>query len=331
MLIASGLLATLLPARSWDYEGHRTVNLAALSLLPKSFPDWARTPEARERIAFLSGELDRWRNTPHSPLRHDNHPDHYFDLEDLPPLELTLTNLPPFRYEFVAHLARLRATHPERFRPVNPTNDLDRIRWLPGFLPWSIAEDFARLKSAFSYLKAYETSGNPTQVANARANVVHLMGVMGHAVGDATQPLHSTIHYNGWVGPNPNGYLTQRTFHAWIDGGYLRKVGLQLDDVLARTRPAQTLRSLPDAPQEDPVFRFACRFVGEQFERMEPLYAMEKAGKLSGEPGPGQEGKPYLLEQLARAANTLADLWLTAYEQAPPDRFLLSQLANPLP
>src|SRR6187402_2958518 len=55
---------SLLAARvhAWDYEGHRAVNLLAFAALPTSFPAFALTPEARERVAFLSGEPDRWRN-----------------------------------------------------------------------------------------------------------------------------------------------------------------------------------------------------------------------------------------------------------------------------
>ena len=40
------------------------------------------------------------------------------------------------------------------------------------------------------------------------------MGVMGHYVGDGSQPLHTTVHFNGWVGDNPKGYTTKQTFHA---------------------------------------------------------------------------------------------------------------------
>lgn len=321
-------LAALLPARAWDYEGHRFINQTALSLLPTNFPSWVREPAAQERIGFLGGELDRWRNTPHYPLRHANNPDHYLDLEDLVPLELSITNLPIFRYEFVAHLARVRLTHPDRFPPIAATNDLDRTKALPGFLPWTIAEQFARLKSAFSSLAAYEKLGKPEEIDNARANVIYLLGLLGHAVGDASQPLHTTRHYNGWVGDNPNGYATTRSFHGWIDGGYLRRVGIPHDAIQKLTRPAKTLRVLPTTASDDPVFREACAFIGAQFERMEPLYQLDKAGGLSGRPPRGLEGQAFLGEQLARAANFLADLWLTAFEQAPPDTFLLGQLTQ---
>ncbi|MGH7969916.1 MAG: hypothetical protein ACREIC_14435, partial [Limisphaerales bacterium] len=51
------LLAQMLvrPAFGWDYEVHRVINQLALASLPTNFPAFIRTPEASERIAFLSG------------------------------------------------------------------------------------------------------------------------------------------------------------------------------------------------------------------------------------------------------------------------------------
>ena len=82
---------------AWDYEGHRMVNQLALSSLPRDFPAFALTPEAQERIAFLSGEPDRWRNTQNLELRHANGPDHYIDLEEVMLYDLKPETLPPLR------------------------------------------------------------------------------------------------------------------------------------------------------------------------------------------------------------------------------------------
>jgi len=312
-------------AGAWDYEWHRLINETALTLLPTNFPGWATVPQARERIAFMAGEMDRWRNTAHYPLRHANNPDHYLDVDDLPALGLTVTNLPMFRYDFVALVTRARLEHPERFPAISPGTDAEHVRMLPGFLPWSIAEQYGRLKAMFSSLRSFEAMGSPEEVANARATIIGAMGVLGHPVGDAAQPLHTSHSYNGWVGPNPDGYTTNRTFHSWIDTGYLRKVGTSVDAVRARARPARVLPAAPK-PDDDPVFRRACGYVGEQFERLEPLYRLEKAGALTGEGPAGTDGRLFLEEQLARAAVFLADLWLTAWEQAPVDAFLQGQL-----
>src|ERR1022692_3331273 len=40
----------------------------------------------------------------------------------------------------------------------------------------------------------------------SEAEIVFLAGWLGHYVGDGSQPLHTSIQYNGWVGPNPHGY-----------------------------------------------------------------------------------------------------------------------------
>ena len=158
-LIGSLLLAALgsqAPSMAWDYEGHRLINQLALASLPTNFPAFATTHAARERIAFLSGEPDRWRNTPDLPFKHSNGPDHYTDLEELAIYELEPASLPAFRYDFAAQLARARAAHPERFPAIDPAKDADHTRALIGFLPWTITEDYAKLKSGFLYLKALE-------------------------------------------------------------------------------------------------------------------------------------------------------------------------------
>src|SRR5437016_13059031 len=71
-----GFLAVFQPscqlALGWDYEGHRLVNQLALASLPTNFPGFVRNPELAERVAFLAGEPDRWRNTADLPLKHLN-------------------------------------------------------------------------------------------------------------------------------------------------------------------------------------------------------------------------------------------------------------------
>ena len=79
--------------RAWDFEGHQLINQLAVNSLPANFPGFVRTPAARERIGFLGGEADRWRNTPDLELRHGNGPDHFFDLDLLEPYQLDLVRV----------------------------------------------------------------------------------------------------------------------------------------------------------------------------------------------------------------------------------------------
>jgi hypothetical protein len=322
---------------AWDYEGHRMVNQLALASLPADFPAFVREPAAAERIAFLSGEPDRWRNVPDLPLRHYNGMDHYCDLEQLADAGLDAATVPSLRYEFAAQFAAGRAAHAGKFPPVEPTKNTDHSREWPGFSPWAITEYYGKLKSAFAYLKAFDEAGTPEEIANARADIIYLMGVMGHYVADSAQPLHTTMHHNGWVGPNPNGYTTWPGFHAWIDGGFGFKAGIKLGELVPRVTPAQLLALANQPDGRDPVFVDVMNYLLAQNQLVEPLYQLEKAGKLSNDrekaernrqfPGPVDAGGRAFVEgQLLKGGEMLGALWLTAWKQAGPDVYLRAQL-----
>jgi hypothetical protein len=324
--LAGGLFVS--SAAAWDYEGHRAVNQLALAALPADFPAFVRTPAARERIAFLGGEPDRWRNMGNElPLVHFNGPDHYFDLEDLEDHGLTPDTLPIFRYEFTAQLALARAARPEKFAPIDPTKNRDRTRELAGFAPWTIVEYCGKLKSGFSYLKAYqEYGGTPEEIANAQQNIIYIMGVMGHFVGDCAQPLHVTKHHHGWVGDNPRSYATNSSIHSWIDGGFFRKTGgIQAATLAGKVRPAKIVGD-PTKPED--LFRQVMVYLQETHKQVEPLYQLNQAGKLSGEGEAGLEGRAFLESQLVKGGQMLGDLWFSAWQQATEDRFLIRQLTE---
>jgi hypothetical protein len=323
------LAALLIPTvcGAWDYEGHRVVNLLALDSLPSDFPAFVKEAAARERIAFLSGEPDRWRNTPDANLKHANNLDHYLDFEDLEPYHIAPSALSAFRYEFTSQMAAARAANPSAFPAVDPARDLEKTRAFPGFLPWMIAEQYSKLKSGFSYLKVFEELGTPEEVANARQNIIYIMGVIGHFVGDGAQPLHTTKHFNGWVGLNPNGYTNSNRIHAWIDGGYIRKVGgADAAGLKARLRPAKLLWPEREQKRQEEVFPKIVEYLLDQFKLVEPLYKMEKEGKFSGEGAAAKEGKPFIEGQLLKGGQMLGDLYYSAWQQARPDVFLTRYL-----
>jgi hypothetical protein len=323
----SGLLLALANASlAWDYEAHSAINQLALSSLPADFPAFVRTPSAQERIAFLSGEPDRWRNTPDLALRHGNGPDHYFDLDNLAAYDLKPEQLPLFRYDFVAALALFRAAHLARFTPPSPARNEDHTRELPGLLPWALAEQYGKLKSAFAYLRALQAGGTADEIQNAQDNVIYLMGVMGHLAGDASQPLHTTVHHHGWVGTNPRGYTTNGTIHEWIDGGFFGKTGgLDLTQLRSGLRPAQALK---EGGQGVEVFEAIVTCLATQNRLVEPLYQLDRDGKLKADSPERAQGRAFLENQLRTGAALLADLWLSAWRHAPEDRYLKGKLAE---
>jgi hypothetical protein len=316
---------------AWDYEGHHAVNELALAALPKNFPAFALAPAARDRIAFLAGEPDRWRNVTDAKtgrdlaLGHVNGPDHYLDMEGLAHYGLTPQTLPPLRYDFVAAIVRARTAHPEKFPAIDPAKDSDHTRELSGFLPWAITEYYEKLQSGFSSLAALEKfGGTPEEIANCKADIIYVMGVMGHFVGDASQPLHTTMYHHGWIGENPNHYTTSFGFHGWIDGGFFRKTGgIDVKKLTAQIHPAQ---KMPAAAEPDGIFHTAVNFLVEGNQLVEPLYRLDRDGKLSDKENRGAEGRAFLEARLVKSGQLLGDIWLTAWLTAPEDTYLEKEL-----
>jgi hypothetical protein len=169
--------------------------------------------------------------------------------------------------------------------------------------------------------------GTEEEKANARANVIYRMGILSHYVGDASQPLHTTKHFNGWVGDNPKGYTTSKRFHSWIDGGFFKATQAPNHAALIKQlRPAALIKRPEKAPLASGHFQYALNYILAQHKKMEPLYQLDKEKKLS--PETPAAGKIFLETQLKTAAQTLADLWQTAQNEAPPDRFLQTYLAQ---
>ncbi|MSU69920.1 MAG: hypothetical protein EXS39_03930 [Opitutaceae bacterium] len=328
------------PLRAWNYPGHRMVNQLALAALPADFPAFVRDPAAAERIAFLAGEPDRWRNV-EPALRQSggSWADHYFDLEQVPDAGLDLAALPSFRYDFIVAFAAGRAAHLDRFPAIDPAKNQDHTREWPGFAPWEIFECYNRLRSAFSCLKVFQELGTKEEVANAEADVIYCMGVLGHFVGDCAQPLHTTVHHNGWAGDNPNGYTAWKGVHSWIDSGFIRKGDITLAELLpgvVAVRPA-SLAARPDG--RDPMFVAVVEYILAQNKLVEPLYRLEKEGKLSddlektGKFGQDKspvsaDGRAFVKGQLLKGGEMLATIWVTAWRGAPPSTYLRSELVR---
>ncbi len=341
-LVLLAALFAAVTASAWDAEGHRIVASLGLAALPTDYPAFARDAAAAARIDFLTNVPDRWRNVdPWLKQSGASWTDHFFDIEQVPDAGLDLQIISSFRLDFATAFAAGRAAHPDKFKPVDHAKDPDHTREWPGSAPWAIADWFNKLRSAFGYLKAYEElGGTPEEIANAKQDVIYAMGILAHYVGDCAQPLHTTVHHNGWVGENPHGYTTWAGFHSWIDGAIVARTGINAADLAPRVKPGQVLALNARPDGRDPFFVVALGYIIEQSKLVEPLYQLEKAGKLGNEK-PGRdgkqpyppkpvapEGKAFIEERLLTGGNMLATFWASAWKGAPADTYLRSQLAK---
>ena len=319
-LVALSACLAAASAFGWDAEGHRIVAKLGLAALPPDFPAFARDGAAASRIDFLCNVPDRWRNVdPWLNQSGASWTDHFFDIEQVADAGLDLKTISSFRLDFAVAFAEGRAKHPEKFRPIDPAKNLDHTREWPGSAPWAIADWYHKLRSAFGYLKAYEElGGTPEEIANAKLDVVYAMGVMAHYIADCAQPLHSTVHHNGWDGPNPNGYTTWKGIHSWVDGAIVARSKLTAEELAPRVKPGEALALNARADGRDPFFVVALDYIIAQNQLVEPLYRLEKEGKLGNEkpdangqqpfpPKPvAPEGREFVARQLLAGGKMLA-------------------------
>ena len=239
-------------AFGWGNEGHEYVNRVAAERIPAEMPRFLRRAVAE--LTYLGPEPDRWRSPSEYALKNAQEPDHFIDLERV----AWLDPLPPGRYEFYRKLYEKRAAttdHPDDYLPEHV-----------GLQPYITMEVFGRLKAAFREYRHRRDLHQPT--APVERAIVFYAGWLGHYVADGSQPLHTTIHYNGWVGPNPKGYTTEHGIHAKFESAYV-----------AQNITAQDFAKLVHAPERlaDPFADYVA-YLKESNRQVEKVYALEKAG-----------------------------------------------------
>jgi len=310
-LLAAGLaFSCATVALAWSARGHRLITSLAIDALPPEAPAFLRDPATRDLIAEEANEPDKWRGIQAPALSHANGPDHYLDVEDLEQFGLTLDTVPPLRQEYFRVLAISKHTHPELVtQPYDASNDADKTKEWPGFLAHAMSEHYQKLRSSFNTLRILEAIDDPARAAQhelARRNIITQMGMLAHFVGDAAQPLHTTRHHHGWVGPNPSGYTTDRGFHAYIDGAIVDLHDFTYDSLkpsVSFDRPINAADPWTDV----------LAHIRRSFDRLEPLYTLHRDKTLEGEPG-----KALIAERLADGAGMLGALYRSAWEASVP-------------
>ena len=313
----TGLAAFPLETRAWDETGHTIVTELAVRLMPADMPAFLRTPEHAARLNYLATEPDRWRNTRMAPMGHVNKPEHYFDIDLLDQYELTPGTLPRYGGDFIVAMAVYKSKHPDKDFHYDRSGDREHAMEWPGLAPYRICELFVKLRSSWRTLNTYQkyadVAGAGT-IETCQANVIHYMGLMSHYVGDLAQPLHTTKHYNGWIGENPNGFTTSKRFHAQIDTSVIRDGEITTEDCWKHS-PTRT------ALDDSRLFESLVDYTVQSFALVEPIYRHQKDGAFDkGSPNFAQ-GVSFVEKRLCAGGIMLESLWEAAYRDAGIDSF----------
>src|SRR5215813_10282355 len=290
--VAIGCIA--LTCGGWGPRGHESANTAAVRAIPpdgpvflKQFEDW---------IAKTGPLPDSWRgNTePYSKIFED--PNHGWFKEQFAFME----TIPRSRYEFVLRLydeyLRIREKEPDRAALMN-------VRWT-GTLPYAAMENYDRMKAAMRLYRA--TVGNtPDSQKSSRylaQDIAFYMGWLGHYTADGAQPLHDSIHHDGWVGPNPKQYTTDPRVHGRFESQFVDLIELTSADLVPLMSKPKVL--------DDPFAAFVAH-LDDAATHVDEVYQLDKSGALADKTN--EPAAKLVRMQLAKAAALLRDLTYTAW------------------
>jgi hypothetical protein len=287
-LAAAGLVCLLAQppaALAWGNGGHKLVNKLAASSQPADIPAFLRSPEAIAEIEYLGPEPDRWRSPAEPELVAAQAPEHFIDME----LADALGPLPHRRFDFEASVY---AAH----------QDPKKI----GLQPWETDEVWERLKSSMREYRKLSAAKQDTRPVEQV--ILFYAGWLGHYVGDGSQPLHTTIQYNGWTGPNPNGYTTEHRIHSQFESPFV-EANMHEADVRAAMTPVKAI--------DGDMFDAYVAYLRNTKSYTEKVYQLEKAGGFVG--AGTAESREFTAARLAAGASMLRDMIYTAWlESAKP-------------
>lgn len=279
------LVVTAAPARHratfWGNHGHQIVGRLAADALPAEMPAFFRSAGAR--LAYLNPEPDRWRDQQEQlldpALNLAYAYDHYVNLEQVPAGAL---------------LARNRFAYLDSIRVASGRTSA------VGILPFSLLEMTQRLRVGF---REWRKATSPDQRAWIEERIIDDAGILGHYAADASNPHHTTMHHDGWVGENPGGLTRGPFFHGRFESQYV-DARIAIDDVRPLVRAAP--RAFPD------VRAAVLTYLRESHALVPRLYDLDKLEPFSKD-NRNPEHKRFTVERLAAGAEMLRDLWWTAW------------------
>lgn len=282
------------PALGWGSRGHSVIDRTALDTLPKDGPVFLQ--KYADYVSSSATIPDEWRGTsePFSKIEED--PNHGWFREQF----LFMKQVPRSRYEFVLALykkySQIKNTDPNNARRMN-------VRWT-GTLPYAAVESFERLVADMRLLRSARAEGKDASYLEitCASDVVRL----GHYLGDGAQPLHDTIHHDGWQGANPRGYTRDPEIHERFESQFVDAMALSEDDIRPRMGMAGHLQG--------DVFSLILAFLDDAGANVEEIYKLDKRGAFADPHD--RAAREMVYSRTASAARTLRDLIYRAWLQS---------------
>jgi len=286
-------------AFAWGASGHRLIGEIAIQSLPPELPAFLRKAEAARQVAEVAREPDRSKGAS-EPYDSDANAAHHVNVGD--DLKIargpSLSALPANRE---AYDAALRALGTSQYRA--------------GYLPYAIIDSWQQVVMDFAYWRADVAGARYAKTPSERSwflqdqwiregLTIRDLGYLAHFVGDGSQPLHISVHADGWGNyPNSQNFSTTRGLRAILDRTITRGP-VTAKDVTVLLTPYRDCRCT--------IQQRTSSYLSGTQQEVVALYQLEKAGGFAANPG----GRIFVSKRLAAGVSELRDMISDAWRRS---------------
>jgi hypothetical protein len=168
---------------------------------------------------------------------------------------------------------------------------------------------YERLKVTFRTWREQQRERQST--AFTELDAAFYIGWLSHYIADASQPLHSSVHHDGWIGANPRNYARDGALHWGFENDFVDLIALKESDLQGRIGSARTIG--------DP-FSAILTHLARSNTRVDQVYALERQHALTDKTNAAARELVYVCT--SEGATLLRDLvytaWVTSAAPAAP-------------
>lgn len=320
LFIALTMIATTQSAYSWGGRGHHNICETAVHLVKtKALKDYLlNKPQVMGHLCNIPDTY--WKSLSGEERKHGD-PGHFIDPELL---GLKIKDIPT---DYKAIIEKY--TGKENMEKRNT-----RIQNIPSELGsnWWRADQFYRIavsngKKAASLpapTNSKEEQNDELPYNKSFYDMIVAMGLMGHFVGDNSQPFHLTSDYDGY-------HANHGGIHAYYEDASVAYFGADLQDRIVKKAAdlkgasflndemtvVERMRALGEISQSEikTVFKLDPVIVPSTFKQEKGLNIKSAAKRKPANEG-HKKFEKLIIEQMARSASLLAALWDKAYIEA---------------
>jgi hypothetical protein len=281
-------------AHAWGGTAHAVVDRAAIEAIPDDGPIFLR-----RYVDYIAGSAslpDSWRGDAENFSKIEEDPNHGWFREQF----AFLKPIPRSRYEFVLALykqyERIKDRDPETAKRTN-------VRWT-GTLPYAAIEAYDRLVVCMRQVRKAQAEGKDAAFPEQHCAFQTIR--LGHYIGDGAQPLHDSIHSDGWRGANPKGYTADGTIHGRFESKFVDGIGLTVRDIAPRI-------GAPGHRSGD-MFDAVLAFLDNAGDQVETVYKLEKRNGFAY--FADRDVRELVYTQTAKGAAMLRDMLCRAWAES---------------